>query len=92
VTPWWESGGRATPTPTPACRAITAAGTSGPRSANSLRAVFTIRERLRSASARNFTGDGGPISLHLDGADRTGHAAASVDGEGQVTVTVRLDN
>jgi hypothetical protein len=41
---------------------------------------------------RNFTGDGGPISLHLDGTDRTGHAAASVDDEGQVAVTVRLDN
>jgi hypothetical protein len=41
---------------------------------------------------RNFTGDGGPVSLHLDGENRTGHAVAPVDGKGQVTVTVRLDN
>jgi hypothetical protein len=41
---------------------------------------------------RNFTGDGGPVSLHLDGADRTGQAVALVDGDDQVTVTVRLDD
>ena len=41
---------------------------------------------------RNFTGDGGPVSLHLDGADRSGHAVALADGEGRVTVTVRLAN
>lgn len=40
---------------------------------------------------RNFTSDGGPVSLHLDGADRPGHAVARVDGKGRVTVTVRLD-
>lgn len=40
---------------------------------------------------RNFTGAGGPISLDLDGGDRTGHAVARVDGKGRVTVTVRLD-
>jgi F420H(2)-dependent quinone reductase len=40
---------------------------------------------------RNFTGDGGPVSLHLDGADRTGHAVAQVNDKSQVTVTVRLD-
>jgi hypothetical protein len=41
---------------------------------------------------RNFAGDGAPVSLHLDGADRAGHAVALVDGKGQVTVTVHLDS
>lgn len=40
---------------------------------------------------RNFTGDGGPLSLHLDGADRAGHALARVDDKSRVTVTVHLD-
>ncbi|WP_458085721.1 hypothetical protein [Streptomyces malaysiensis] len=40
---------------------------------------------------RNFTGEGGPISLDLDGSDRTGHAVARVDEKGRVTITVRLD-
>jgi hypothetical protein len=40
---------------------------------------------------RNFLDDGGPLSLHLDGADRAGHAVANVDGKGRVTITVRLD-
>ncbi|GAA2315157.1 nitroreductase/quinone reductase family protein [Streptomyces violaceusniger] len=39
---------------------------------------------------RNFTGEGGPISLDLDGADRAGHAVARVDDKGRVTITVRL--
>jgi hypothetical protein len=41
---------------------------------------------------RNFTGDGGLVSLHLDGTDRREHAVALVDGNDRVTVTVRLDN
>ena len=41
---------------------------------------------------RNFTGAGGTLSLHLDGADRAGHAVAQIDDRGQVTITVRLDN
>jgi len=41
---------------------------------------------------RNFTGDGGPLSLHLDGADRTGHAVAEVTDKSHVVVTVRLDH
>nr|WP_306663524.1 hypothetical protein [Streptomyces sabulosicollis] len=40
---------------------------------------------------RNFTGDGWPISLDLDGAGRTGHAVARVDDKGGVTISVRLD-
>jgi hypothetical protein len=40
---------------------------------------------------RNFLGDGEPLTLELDGADRTGHAVARRDDRGRVTVTVRLD-
>jgi hypothetical protein len=39
---------------------------------------------------RNFVGDGAPISLTLDGAERTGHAVADQDDKGRVTVRVRL--
>jgi len=31
---------------------------------------------------RNFDGEGGPLSLHLDGTDRPGHAIARRDGRG----------
>ncbi|WP_245966514.1 hypothetical protein [Sphaerisporangium album] len=40
---------------------------------------------------RNFVDEGGPISLQLDGIDRTGHAVATRDEAGRVTVTVRLE-
>lgn len=40
---------------------------------------------------RNFVGEGGPITVELDGADRTGHAVATRDGRGRVAVRVRLD-
>jgi hypothetical protein len=39
---------------------------------------------------RNFVGDGAPISLTLDGAERAGHAVAHRDDKGRVTVHVRL--
>lgn len=39
---------------------------------------------------RNFTGEGGPITLDLDGG-RDGHAVARRSGRSQVEVTVRLD-
>jgi hypothetical protein len=39
---------------------------------------------------RNFVGDGAPISLTLDGSQRTGHAVAHQDDKGRVTVRVRL--
>jgi hypothetical protein len=39
---------------------------------------------------RNFVGDGAPISLTLDGAERAGHAVAHRDDNGRVTVHVRL--
>lgn len=41
---------------------------------------------------RNFTEDGGPITLvDFDGTDRAGHAVAHRDQRGRVTVTVRPD-
>jgi hypothetical protein len=39
---------------------------------------------------RNFLGEGGPVSVRLDGVDRSGHATARRDGPRRVTVTVRL--
>lgn len=39
---------------------------------------------------RNFLGDGGPLTLRLDGTERRGHAIAQRDAKGRVTVTVRL--
>ncbi|MFF0496355.1 hypothetical protein ACFYU5_08125 [Nocardia aobensis] len=41
---------------------------------------------------RNFTGEGGPITLHLDGGDRRGHAVATRDDKGRVRVRVHLDD
>ncbi|WP_243982475.1 hypothetical protein [Streptomyces sp. NEAU-YJ-81] len=40
---------------------------------------------------RNFTGEGWPIVLDLDGSERAGHGVARVEGKGRVTITVRLD-
>lgn len=40
---------------------------------------------------RNFTGEGHPISIRLDGVDRTGHAVSRRDDDGQVRITVALD-
>lgn len=53
-----------------------------------------IRVGLPSAKTwwRNFLGDGGPITLQLNGTDRTGHAIAARDDRGRVTVTVKLDD
>lgn len=39
---------------------------------------------------RNFLDAGGQVTLELDGAQRTGHAIATEDPKGRVTVTVRL--
>ncbi|WP_179472116.1 hypothetical protein [Mycolicibacterium vinylchloridicum] len=41
---------------------------------------------------RNFTGEGGPLTILLGGIERPGHAVATRDARGRVTVTVRLDN
>ena len=55
--------------------------------------VVTIGVRLPDAKSwwRNFTGEGAPLTLELDDADRTGHAVARRDEKGRVTVTVHLD-
>jgi hypothetical protein len=54
--------------------------------------VVTIGVRFPDAKGwwRNFTGDGAPLSVQLDGVDRPGHGLAHRDAKGRVTVTVRL--
>ena len=51
----------------------------------------TIRVELaeRKNWWRNFTGEGGPLLVRLDGVDREGHAVAA-RGDRGVTVSVRL--
>jgi hypothetical protein len=39
---------------------------------------------------RNFLDTGGPLTLRLDEAEHAGHAVATQDEKGAVTVTVRL--
>ncbi|NKE57256.1 nitroreductase family deazaflavin-dependent oxidoreductase [Lentzea sp. PSKA42] len=39
---------------------------------------------------RNFLGEGGPLTLELDDAERTGHATSHRDDKGRVTVRVQL--
>ncbi|TDH57593.1 hypothetical protein E2F47_02100 [Mycobacterium eburneum] len=53
----------------------------------------TIGVAMPDAKAwwRNFLGDGGPLTIRLDGADRTGHAVAHRDERGRVAVVVRLE-
>lgn len=40
---------------------------------------------------RNFTGDGGPIEVHLPDGTRSGHAVSRRDATGAVTVAIALD-
>lgn len=40
---------------------------------------------------RNFVGEGGPISLRLDGTERSGQAVARRDDNGRISVHVRLN-
>lgn len=39
---------------------------------------------------RNFVGEGGPVTLTLDGTERAGHAVAHRDADGRVTIRIRL--
>jgi hypothetical protein len=39
---------------------------------------------------RNFLGEGGPMTLRLDGTEHAGHAVAQRDEKGGVTIAVRL--
>ncbi len=41
---------------------------------------------------RNFTGDGAPITVTLDGSERHGHAVSRRDDKGVVSVRIRLDD
>lgn len=54
---------------------------------------ITIRVALPDSKTwwRNFTGDGGPITLVLDGAQRTGHAVAHRQSPRTALVAVTLD-
>jgi hypothetical protein len=55
----------------------------------------TIRIHVASPDSknwwRNFLGDGGPLTLHLPGGDRTGHATATRSDTGRVHVDVAFD-
>jgi hypothetical protein len=55
------------------------------------RVTIDVRRPDTKAWWRNFSGGGGPMSLQLDGVDRTGHAVARRVDAGRVTVTVSLD-
>jgi hypothetical protein len=39
---------------------------------------------------RNFVGEGGPVTLTLDDAERAGHAVAHQDADGHVNVRIHL--
>jgi hypothetical protein len=54
--------------------------------------TITIRVGMpdRKAWWRNFLGAGAPMTIDLDGAERTGHATAARDERGRVTVTLQL--
>jgi len=55
--------------------------------------VIRVMAPDRKTWWRNFTDDGGPITLtDFGGADRAGHAVAVRDDRGRVTVRVRLDS
>ncbi|WP_445165283.1 hypothetical protein ACTXG7_15240 [Mycolicibacterium sp. Dal123E01] len=41
---------------------------------------------------RNFTGEGASLTILLGGIQQTGHAVATQDARGRVTVTVRLSD
>ncbi|AOS62148.1 hypothetical protein [Actinoalloteichus hymeniacidonis] len=52
----------------------------------------TIDVKLPDAKKwwRNFTGEGAPLTLNLDGVDRTGHAIARRDDRQRVYLAVEL--
>lgn len=39
---------------------------------------------------RNFLGEGGPVTLRIDGVEHVGHAVSQRDDRGRVTVRVRV--
>lgn len=55
--------------------------------------VITVRSNYgseRKSWWRNFTGEGAPLTIWLDGAEQPGHAVATRDSRGRVKVTIRL--
>ncbi|MEV6714201.1 nitroreductase/quinone reductase family protein [Lentzea sp. NPDC051208] len=54
--------------------------------------VVEIRVMMPDAKVwwRNFEGEGGPLTLELDGTNKTGHATSHRDDKGRVTVRVQL--
>ncbi|MDX8032456.1 nitroreductase/quinone reductase family protein [Lentzea sp. BCCO 10_0856] len=54
--------------------------------------VVEIRVMMPDAKTwwRNFNGEGGPLTLDLDGGAKTGHATSHRDDKGRVTVRVQL--
>ena len=56
--------------------------------------TVTIRVGLPDQKAwwRNFLGTGAPMTIQLDGAERSGHAVATRDDRGRVTVILQLDS
>ncbi|MGO1057169.1 hypothetical protein [Crossiella sp. CA198] len=55
--------------------------------------TVTITVMLAEAKTwwRNFLGEGGPLTLELDGAPRTGHAVSRRVGGNRVSVRITLD-
>ncbi len=83
-------------------RQLTTIGYVGRRSARDIQLPVAYRRRgaeivipvgMPDAKKwwRNFTGEGAPLTILLDGVNRTGHAVADRDAKGRVTVIVRLD-
>jgi len=54
--------------------------------------TITVEVPQRKKWWRNFTGEGGPLSMELNGVERAGHAVAAENGKGRVIITVRLSN
>jgi hypothetical protein len=55
--------------------------------------IITIGASMPDKKAwwRNFLGEGAPMTIQLDGTERSGHATAARDDRGRVTVTLKLD-
>ena len=55
--------------------------------------TLTIRAAMPDKKAwwRNFLGAGAPMTIQLDGTERSGHAIATRDDRGRVSVVLKLD-
>ena len=54
--------------------------------------TVTIRVMMADQKSwwRNFLGEGGPLTIHLDGTDRPAHAVAERSQKGEVSVVLQL--